>query len=291
MKEDYLYSSIYNDYYLDKSNKLSIYNEDNELLTEMILKHKINVFKVHEVTNEIYFMSDNNEYVYVLDSKLNLKKKIKLEKNNYFGKIINISFCKNKLVLITKNKVLLFTLKGKFIKVIYELSKKRNNPCQERLGSNFDIELIDAICCNDDIFIAYKDSNCYYIAKLINNTLNVVYKTNNKILRLFIKDDYLFIIVIIKNKKECLCTGIECNCNKFSCNSCDITSSIAQIESCLAKILCAEAFKIKAAIRNTKDNEELLKINESVSKLIYKVSILEFILTEKLALTKNKNLF
>ena len=222
--------------------------------------------------------------IYIFDETFNFKNKIKLNFSNLYNTIIDISYCKKtrSLLIATIKQIYQFSLDGSLIKIIYEIKEKIIGEfnCTSKLTLNKSQKLIGIICCQDEILVAYTKNNIYYIGLVKNRQIEkILYKTKYKIENIFSKDNFIWITVAKNFKKEILSTNIECTCKDEKAN---IIDSIADIEKCLAKILCAEADKIKATIKNTNNNKELICINDSVNNLIYKITVLEFILTEKL---------
>jgi hypothetical protein len=107
---------------------------------------------------------------------------------------------------------------------------------------------------------------------------------------MFVVNNEIWILVDDKCCQKLINTEIECNCNNNCCPkdcSCEIIESIACIEKSIAKILNSESLKIKSAIDKADDINDLICINSSVKDIIYYVTILEFILSEKLKTVKN----
>ena len=75
----------------------------------------------------------------------------------------------------------------------------------------------------------------------------------------------------------------EDDCKPGKCNACcDLLESIALVEAALAHILNAEGEKLQKSAKIAKDVDELLKVNNSVSKAIIGAAHLEFMLFNKL---------
>lgn len=94
--------------------------------------------------------------------------------------------------------------------------------------------------------------------------------------------------------KICDCNYDLCNKNhceppepspSHSCN--DIIESIALIEASLSHILNAEGEKLQKIIASTDDVEQILRANEAINDTIVKITHLEIILYDKLAIIKN----
>ena len=277
-------------YYVSEKSRLAVYN-NKQMINEIKLKSDCLSLTVNENKKEIYLLFNRENYFYVYNSDLMFKRKIELKHVNFhLEKINNISyyFDQDKVLITTSKRLIMFSLAGEYIKTIYKIKEQiievgscfRELKCEQ----NSEFKLIDSLCCNDRIYIAYKRCNLYFISKLDGEVLSKpVYTSKENFKKLFIKENYIWLIISINNKSKVICTTIEYEClddNK------SIVSSVASIENCLAKILCTEATKIKKLIKNTSSSTDLICMNESVNKLIYKITILEFILTEKLSLIK-----
>ena len=276
-------------YYCTTAQKeIQILDEHEELIKEKTLSNCYDCLTINNLTKDIYAITQKQmPIIDILDNQLNFKAMIKIDSSFLrYGKIKNFTFCKNLngFLVTTAGYVVLVSLTGQIMKIICKIKRPlvKNGCCTEKLGCCFEkYEFIDAICCNNEVYVAYIYNGEYYIADIKAQMINkVVFQTVQVFSEIFIKDGYIWLLSLTGDKKELICTGIEC----YSCNAPNISiiNSIAAIESCLAQILCAEAEKIKAAIKNTQNNKELLCINESVNKIIYKITMLEFILTEKL---------
>ncbi|MEG2457767.1 MAG: hypothetical protein RSB41_02630 [Bacilli bacterium] len=92
-----------------------------------------------------------------------------------------------------------------------------------------------------------------------------------------------------KCKRKCCKTKIyeECICSKKCHHHYTVVESIALIEAALSHILNAEGEKIQKIIAISTDPCELLKVNESVNRVIKNITFLEHVLYEKLELASN----
>lgn len=75
-------------------------------------------------------------------------------------------------------------------------------------------------------------------------------------------------------------------CQSCDTSNCSIIESIALIEAALSHILNAEGEKIQKAVLMADDTSELLKVNDSVNQVIRNITFLEYILYNKLELSK-----
>ncbi|MEG1457528.1 MAG: hypothetical protein RSC57_02920 [Bacilli bacterium] len=76
-------------------------------------------------------------------------------------------------------------------------------------------------------------------------------------------------------------------CSKKCHHHYTVVESIALIEAALSHILNAEGEKIQKIIAISTDPCELLKVNESVNRVIKNITFLEHVLYEKLELASN----
>ncbi len=107
-------------------------------------------------------------------------------------------------------------------------------------------------------------------------------------------NNYNYLYTFDKNncKKNCceIVLDSECRvdieCDDGPCNLdgslCEVVRSVALIENALAKLIECESEKVKATIEKSRCSKELLDINNSVSKTIVNISMLEQVLKEKL---------
>ena len=283
-------------YAIFNKNKLVILNEMKQKIKEKQLAKTAISISANKSNNDLYLIfEDCKNLIEVFDDKLAFKYKFEFNGPNSFNeKIRNITYCAKLkgILVVTDKSIFLISLTGELIKVIFKVDDDiaKCDGCVEPLGECLEekLETIDAVCCNHNILVAYKYCNLYHVTIVKNQELEtIIYTSEQEIKRMFIKDNYVWLLAAHNCKNNILCTSIECS--ECDCESTTIIDSIAAIEKCLAQILCAEAAKIKAAIKNTNDNCELLQINESVNKLIYRVTLLEFILTEKLQIATSYN--
>ncbi|MEG2348114.1 MAG: hypothetical protein RSB67_00510 [Clostridia bacterium] len=88
---------------------------------------------------------------------------------------------------------------------------------------------------------------------------------------------------------NCCLNCCKCNpkCDHHKKNLADIIESIALEEAGIAHILNAEGEKLQKITANSKDICEILEANDSVSKTISNISMLEQILLSKLEVVYN----
>lgn len=114
------------------------------------------------------------------------------------------------------------------------------------------------------------------------------------------KYNYIYLSDVCCSKKICpnICEivnvsqcRVDCECTKpkkeKNCKEdiCDIIESIALEETAISHILNAEGEKIQKAVKIACNCEDLIKVNESVSRTITNVTMLESVLLDKLSLT------
>jgi hypothetical protein len=296
MKEfnDVIDCILVKDLYFMFSNKNIIEIYDNDL--NYIEKIKINdsFFSItYDEDKNIFYLSKDNEIYKTEDFKS--FELIKINLDNCYGNIKKIFFCRhyNSLLITTRNAVLMFEINSKKINILFKLTDKisKYNGCTSPLGckSYNQVCLIDAICCCDDIYIVYRINNKSVIKRKDNKIYKVVYETSLLIKSLFIAKNEIWVVVDNDCKQKIISTSIKClcDCDLSDCN-CQIISSIASIEKSLAKILKSESLKIKSVIENSDNVKDLIRVNTSVKETIYYITILEFILTEKLKIVSDK---
>jgi hypothetical protein len=291
--------------------------------------------------------NDDDENLYIVDSKYNEIDKIKLNiSNNYKSDIKSITYDedKNKIIIALKNKVYSVTIDGDFIKE--EISKSSlekistkyiktnivrglNGCCQNTTSSIYEPYITSVgIFCNK-LFITYIKDNSLYLSELSNNgnivdtyyiddniEVNAIFDVNKNMQLLVTKQEkynYIYITDYCCENKKCInnycliCKDnfeedcyLECEneCNEecyLECeNECrdydaDVIESIALIETALSHILNAEGEKIQKAVCLSDNVCDLIKTNDSVSKTITNITLLEQILLNKLELVHKKS--
>lgn len=85
------------------------------------------------------------------------------------------------------------------------------------------------------------------------------------------------------------CDYYECKNKCCSNSNIDIIESIALIETAISHILNAEGEKIQKAVEISGDLNELIKTNDSVTRVIYNVTMLEQLLLDKLKLVTDED--
>ncbi len=273
---------------------------------------------------------DDNLNVYVLDSNLNEVDKIHLNvpNQNYNKNIEDIAYDPNysKLFIAHSNKLFSVNNQGDFIKDEVNFSNFSNTSsglrCCNTISNNTNSSAnLNAINFQDNnLFASYTKNGSSFIAKvtssgnLVNehhiddniipthilNTTTGLHVIANK------NDDYTYFYTLdktnaVNNEEKCChivlndecridicCTDIPCTLDG---SLCEVIRSIALIEQGIAKIITSESEKIKNAVDNSTCTKELIDVNNSVSKTIMNLTMLEQMLKEKLelALTIQKN--
>lgn len=281
-----------NDYFyiLKNSNTIGVFDNNLNCVENISLDIDCSCITYDSVDKVFYLnqKNDNKQLYKTKDFENFIAINIPIE---CLEEIRNISYCKcyRALLITTDKSVYIFYLKRNCIKVIYKVKEQyiQVNSCTEPLGHNNYKRtiLIGTVCCCKDIYLAYRIGEISYISKISNGKKEeAVYTTLALIKAIFIANEFIYILVVKDCNQEIVCTEIECTCDckeAIDCK-CQITESIAEIEKSISKILSSESLKIKSAIDKADDIKELICVNSSVKEIIYYVTILEFILTEKL---------
>lgn len=281
-----------NDYFyiLKNSKVVEIYDNNFNCVEEISLDFDCSSISYNVIKKNFYLSKKkNNKQLYeTKDFENFLPINIPIE---CLEDIKNITYCNcyKALLITTEKSVYIFYLKSNYIKVIYKVKDKHTyiNSCTEPLGYNYckQTTLIGTVCCCKDIYIAYRIGKRSYISKISKGRKDeTVYETSDLIKAMFVFNGFICILVIKGCNQEIFCTEIECICDSKETIDCkyQIIESIAEIEKSISKILNSESLKIKSSIDKTNDIKELICVNSSVKEIIYYVTILEFILTEKL---------
>jgi len=276
-------------YMLKKEKIIDIYDENLNCIERFGPKTKYSSITYNDLDNCFYLSSLDNNILYKTKNFQTFKS-INLRINHLEG-IINISFCRhNKSILITTNKkVYMYHLIKKQLKIIFEIKEevRKFNDCIEPLDCSPKIILIGAVCCGDDIYIAYRIHKVTFISKLFEGTLNdVVYETLNSINSIFVINNGIWFLLNKDCYQKFIFSGIECDCDNNNNNNggshFHIIDSIALIEKNVATLLSNEAANIEAIINKLESATDLIQVNTSVNETLYHVTILEYVLTEKL---------
>ena len=203
-----------------------------------------------------------------------------------------------------------------------------NGCCQNTTSSIYESCITSAgIFCNE-LFITYMKDNSLYLSLLSNNgniantyyidddiKVNAIFEVNKNMQLLITKQEkynYIYITDYCCKNEKCvnnyclICNDCDNNCclecNNKCNNECyiecenickdydvDIIESIALIETALSHILNAEGEKIQKAVCVSDSVCELIRVNDSVSKTITNITLLEQILLNKLEIVHNKN--
>ncbi|MFV0249440.1 MAG: hypothetical protein ACK5HP_00135 [Bacilli bacterium] len=264
---------------------------------------------------------DDYDYIYILNDKFIEVDRIFLNVSRNFKKIIkSISYNKNKIYILTSDLLYSVTTNGDFIKVELNQSNLENfnnksetiyfknlNGCciEKNKKSKIIFSSVGFFC--DKLYVSYIINNSSYVS-LISKNGNIINKiyiddnievnsilTVNENLEFLVtkvgKYNYLYItdyccskIKKIDNCNICLEPCKKDKCHVCDCKQqyCDLLESIALEEAAISHILNAEGEKIQKAVCLSNNICDLLKINESVTKTISNVNILEQILLEKL---------
>ena len=307
---------------LDPINKeIDIYNNSLYLICKNEVCNSYISITSSSCHDKYYVLiEDDLDYIYLVDNKYKEIDKIKLNiDNRYKTKYYSISYnsYKKQISISTKTVVFTVTIDGYFVKE--ELSRDtineiRSNSVVSYSRCNYNYSRV--ICINSivyicgKLYISYTKNDSVYISE-ISPIGNIVYSTyiddnifinamllvNNKLELLITRDNkYNYIYKSDFNTKcnycEIKCNNecridYECNIDK-PCDLCGVISSIAEIESSLAAIIYAESEKIKKATSCSIDSKELICVNDSVTKMIMNITMLEQILTDKLSLAIKK---
>ncbi len=280
--------------------------------------------------NKGFFVTKPNDNLnaYVLDSNLNEIDKVSfnIPNQSYNKTIEDIAYDPdlNKLYVAHSNKIFSINNQGDFIKdeVTLNSINNANLACCNKINTGNNnasfnsLEFID-----NNLLTTYNKNGSSFIAKVTPNgnvvneqhidddiTPTNIFNTSSSVNILATKNDnYQYFYTFDKTKafnipRENCChiilndeCRIDLECPAFPCSLngslCEVIRSIALIEQGIAKIIDSESKKIKSAIDNKSCNKELIDINNSVSKTIMNISMLEQMLKEKLevALTIYEN--
>ncbi len=272
--------------------------------------------------NEGYFVTKDgdNQNLYVLDSNLNEVDQVNmaLPNTSYNKDIQGIAYDPDlaKMYVAHNNRIFSVNNQGDFIKDEVNLSSTnttRSSCCTSitstATSSPANISAIGI--ADNNLLTTYDRNGSSFVAKvtssgnLVNETHlddsiepSSILETSSGIHVLAKKNgQYNYIYTFDKQSSNCKksnCCKIimdgECRvdieCPDLPCDLegslCEVVRSIALIENAIAKLIDSESCKIKAAIDNTSCNKELIDINNSVSKTIMNITLLEQILKDKL---------
>lgn len=186
--------------------------------------------------------------------------------------------------------------------------------CNQYINQHIKLSCASFIC--DNLVIAYEKNNSAYLSEISKSgniietyyvddeiSIDEIFLVKDKVEMLITKQkkyDYIYVTDCSCNNKKrcnnvcetlnpCQCT-IKTNCKKSCKNDCckddlcDIIESIALIETALSHILNAEGEKIQKAVKIACECDDLIKVNESVSRTITNITMLETVLTDKLSM-------
>ncbi len=189
------------------------------------------------------------------------------------------------------------------------LSSTNRSSCGRIISTSSTSPDINALgIADNNLLVTYQKGGSNFLAKvtpngnLVNNrhiddgvVPSTIMETYNGIHVLATKDnsyDYLYTFDKNINRKNCceiILDGecrVDIECEDGPCNLdgslCEVVRSVALIENALAKLINCESDKVKAAINKAKCTRELVEINNSVSRTITNISMLEQTLKEKL---------
>ncbi len=265
---------------------------------------------------------NDNTNIYVLDICFNELYKIPLKLNKkYIQEIISLTFdCeKCSIIIAQKDKIFSVTIDGDFIKEL--LTQDTINKIANSETKNIKYQTLNGCCCYKqvpvksiyitaitcfccELYIAYFKNNSAYISKISPNgniidtyyigeniKINSMFNSCGALSLLVTKQDCYNYIYITSLCCESYCEIIDCNecrvdceCDKKHCHNCcdDIICSIACMEKGLACILNNEGHKIQTAIKKAQSVDDLIKVNDSVTKTVNEVTLLEQVLYNKL---------
>ncbi len=292
-----------------KYNTIKVYNQSVKNIFNI---KTYDIYKAGTKTkekNKLYLIKNNdNSNLYITNMNFQELEKIELKiPSNYSDDINSISFdyINNRILLSTKTMVYSVTLDGYFVKE--ELSKETiRKISNENSKTNIYKNLNGHYSANFKTFyqtnitsigmfcgkkvISYIKGNSVYIS-LISNNGNIIethYIEDNIIINSIINicgnmvflvtkdDNYNYLYITAKKSKH-----IKIK-NKYRNNGYNqIIKSLALIELSIANILNIESEKIEKLIKQSKNKDELIEINNSVSKIIYNIAELEQVLYEK----------
>ncbi len=303
------------DIYTCKLNKMCSKNlcEPYYLITNSKCKDEYYVVKENDYENIYLIDCKYNEI-----SKIRLNIPIKYKKKIVS---ISYDYEKYKIYIAISNMVYSVTVEGDFIKdeitpvaldkMKFTKTQKNYGCCTPYSPSMINITSIGFICGN--LCVAYLKNDSSYIMFLSNLgdilenvfvdddvVVTSVFLNKGRLELLMTKNlecNYIYITDYCCNYKKnpCSCEifnscecRVDCECEKPKENKCcksdlcDIIESIALIETSLSHVLNAEGEKIQKAVKIACNCEDLIKVNESVSRTITNVTMLETVLADKL---------
>ncbi len=287
---------------------------DNVLITEYT--------SFTECSNCSYLVTKNgvDDAVFVLNSSFEIIDKINLNlpSTKYKQQIKGIAYDKDfsKLYIAHCDKIFSVNINGDFIKnefLFPNVNHSANVCCQKVPNvSKSKYKIFTIGFCDNNIIVVYGYNNSVFAAKLTasGNLVNEKYIDDDivptnilctcKYLGILAirNHDFQYFYYFDKNKttysKYCSCCQIilnsECRvdieCPDIPCDLdgslCEVVRSIALIEKAIAKLIICESEKIKSAIEMSECNKDLIEVNNSVSKTIMNLTLLEQMLKEKL---------
>lgn len=269
-----------------------------------------------------FYVVKKNDYnkIYIMDNEFNDLSTIKLKVPiKYLKKINSIAYDYDSCIIYIsiENLVYSVTLQGDFIKenlsnetlklISSPVMLSTNNNCL-RKQSIFKVIINCVAYLDGKLYIAYQKNDSLYMSAISENGnivdtlyiddniyVNSIIIVNNKLTLLVTSENrYNYIYKFSDYFCNCCCTkkiDDKCNCHKNINNGddnlSDVIQSIAYIECALANILNAESEKIMKSIKIAKNCDDLIIVNESVSKTINNITILENTLIEKLSKSVN----
>ncbi len=189
---------------------------------------------------------------------------------------VNVNKCCKQNLKVLKPCICSIGFSNNSIFVIYEKYKSTFISKLTKSGNLVNDQYIDDEICSS--YIIDCDCELYIIANK-NECLKFIYTFYKSNPLCKSHKNYCEIVLNSECRVDIECPDIPCNLDGCLC---EVVRSIALIEKGIAKLITCESEKIKCAIENTVCNDELIAINNSVSKTIMNITMLEQMLKEKL---------
>ena len=243
---------------------------------------------VNEKKQEIYLLKNkDNHHLYVMNNQFKFLRKLEIRED--LSQVISLT-CDE-----TSDKILFATRKRLF-------SYDKENSFSEPFGFEDNSSISCLAIIDNQRWIGYFKEGKTYLALLSDKgevmektfieegiNINALYKEED-VMKMVVNtvDNKNMLYSLTQEKKSCYdCENeeyYECNNDCDGKQTQDVITSIALVESAISHILNAEGEKIQKVIALSDDVKDLIKVNDSVCKLVSKVTMLEHVLLEKLQL-------
>lgn len=286
-----------NCYYKFLNNKINIYDNCVNKINEVEDCYRYFCFY-----NNSYYAIKKNDYknIYILNNLYEKTNKIQIK--IIVDNIISFTILNDYFYLLFENKIIKLDMMGNYVSdVLFDI----NNICEikPRVLKNLNfccinqnikkINLTSIGVYNNFLIVSFIKNNASYYGYLINDKIeNIEFVCDNsKIISIIEKnksieflickyDSYTYLIY----DNKC-CFNKEHNCKKDN----DIIDSIACIEYSIADLIKAESIKIENSLKKTDEICKIIKLNNSATKMIRNITLLETVLVGKLEIILENN--